>query len=444
MPQNTGDNKFGVAKWIVDPSLANGTHSTIASAISSAASGETIFIRPGTYTENLTLKAGVNICAFDCDSTTPNVTIIGTCTLSSAGTVSMSGIRLQTNSAAFLAVTGSAASIVNLNSCYLNATNATGISFTSANTSAIINIAYCTADLTTTGIAYFNQSSTGALIYKYCRFENTGVSTTASTISAGVVDCWYTRFGSPITSSGTAALQMRYSRIHCDNLNTTALTCGGSGSHVIVNGSLSSGSASTISVGVSLSISTSDIDSSNTNAITGAGSITYGNLTFTSTSSLINTTTKVGRNIDTGGISFDAGVNTLSNYEAGSFTPTVTASGTPPTVTYSVQIGRYTRVGNRCFIQGTVTLASASGGTGTVRIGGLPFTSEATTNNNSYLTLNVANITYGALVTYYNGMVNSAVNFITLSGNTPAAVVNLATTGLSSTSSFGFSGHYQI
>ena len=77
MVRQTGDNKFGVAKWIVDSTASLGTHTTIAAALTSASSGDTIFIRPGTFTENLTLKAGVDLCAFDCDALTPNVTIDG-------------------------------------------------------------------------------------------------------------------------------------------------------------------------------------------------------------------------------------------------------------------------------------------------------------------------------------------------------------------------------
>ena len=69
---------YGPAKFIVSANVYEGTHTTIAAALTSASSGDTIFIRPGTYTENLTLKAGVNLCAYECDGQTPNVTVIGT------------------------------------------------------------------------------------------------------------------------------------------------------------------------------------------------------------------------------------------------------------------------------------------------------------------------------------------------------------------------------
>ena len=114
-------NYFSPAKWVVCTVAGEGTHTTIASAITSASSGDTIVIMPGTYTEDPTLKAGVNLCAFSSDSglnpisnTLSNVIIQGKCTMTTAGTVTITGVQLQTNSDYFLAVTGSAASIVNL------------------------------------------------------------------------------------------------------------------------------------------------------------------------------------------------------------------------------------------------------------------------------------------------------------------------------------------
>jgi len=57
----TSDNNYGTAKLIVDATAGSGNYTTIAAALAAASSGQTIFIRPGTYTENLTLVAGVNL-----------------------------------------------------------------------------------------------------------------------------------------------------------------------------------------------------------------------------------------------------------------------------------------------------------------------------------------------------------------------------------------------
>ena len=70
---------------IVDAN-GSGDFTTIAAALTAASSGQTIFIRPGTYTENPTLKAGVNLSTFPSDATSGTVIIKGKCTLST-GTV---------------------------------------------------------------------------------------------------------------------------------------------------------------------------------------------------------------------------------------------------------------------------------------------------------------------------------------------------------------------
>lgn len=211
MPLRTGDNNFGTAKWIVSAAYSDGcTHTTIASALTSASSGDTIFIRPGTYTENLTYKAGVNIVAYTVDAITPNVTIIGKGTYTSSGTISFSGIRLQTNSDYFLEVTGSNASVVNLYNCYLNCSNATGINFTAANTLAKLNIFYAQGDLATTGIGFIDWSSTGAIWMDYSFISNSGGSTTSSTFSAGSFIPLNCRLEFRIQTSGTAYIAGHY------------------------------------------------------------------------------------------------------------------------------------------------------------------------------------------------------------------------------------------
>lgn len=286
-------NNYGESKFIVSANAYEGTHTTIAAALTAASSGETIFIRTGTYTENLTLKVGVNLCAFDCDSETPNVTIIGTCTLTTAGTVTISGIRLQTNSAAAIAVTGTLASILNLKNCYLNFTNNDGITFSSSSASALIFIDNCNGNLGTTGIKLFAHSSAGTLVFTFDRFTNTGLSTTASTCSSGVVLASFSNFSSPLSFSSTGSISAHHIEINCTLLNVTALTVGG-GTSVIGSTGFSGGTASAISVGTgtTLGLGQCSIQSTNTNAITGLGTLNYSGLDFTDTSGQINTTTQ--------------------------------------------------------------------------------------------------------------------------------------------------------
>jgi len=307
---SVASNNFGCAKWIVSANVYEGTHTTIASALTAASSGDTILIRPGTYTENLTLKAGVNLCAYDCDALTPNVTISGKATFTAAGTVSISGIRLQTNSDFLLAITGSAASIVKLDNCYLNCSNNTGISFTTSSASAKLIISNTQGDLATTGIAYFSGSTAGFLELIFCDLTNSGGSTTASTwASTGLLNLRSVKMWNPITySSSNTNSGIEFSALDIRNsstigaLNATALTTSGTGGVTAANCFFVSGSASAISIGsgTTVTITDSSVFSSNTNAITGAGTIIYSSIAFTGSSNTVNTTTQTALVLRTG------------------------------------------------------------------------------------------------------------------------------------------------
>lgn len=287
-----------VARFIVASSTSGtgANYTTIASAITAAAAtgiNSTVFIQPGTYTENLTLPANINLCAFTCDANTPNVTIAGTITCTTAGTRSISGIFLQTNGAALLAVTGSAATLVNLNNCYLNCLNATGITYSVSNSSSTININNCTGNLGATGIGLFTHTSTGAINIFYSKFTNFGNSVTASTCSSGVINIEYSTLSSPITTSGTSAFTWDHIAIDCNSINTTAATLGGSGLHTCRYSRFNSGTASAVSISSSTPIFASCIiGSSNTNAVTGGGTIVYSDMMFEGSSTTINTTTQ--------------------------------------------------------------------------------------------------------------------------------------------------------
>jgi hypothetical protein len=83
----------------------------------------------------------------------------------------------------------------------------------------------------------------------------------------------------------------------------------------------------------------------------------------------------------TGGIAFPAAavavadVNTLDDYEEGSWTPSVGGSAT-----YTTQVGKYTKIGDTVFIQMFLTI-NAIGTGSTTTVSGLPFTSNGNFNN---------------------------------------------------------------
>ena len=72
-------------------------------------------------------------------------------------------------------------------------------------------------------------------------------------------------------------------------------------------------------------------------------------------------------------------VNTLDDYEEGTWTPTIVGTTSAGTGTYGQQNGSYTKVGRQVSFQLFITL-SAHTGTGFIQINGLPFNSLAAPN----------------------------------------------------------------
>lgn len=291
-----GYRNYGPAAGYTVAKDGTGDFSTIAAALTAAGAlggNGTIVIKDGTYTENPALVASWNLVAWDADALTPNVIINGKCTFSSAGTVSISGIEFQTNSDFFLAVTGSAASIIYLKNCYLNALNNTGISYSSSSGSSSINIINCFGNIGTTGIGMWTATGAGSIALIASFMNNSGLSTTASTTSACPVSHYNTSIGFPVSCSSSGTVNF-YNSQSVQATNAVSLTTAGTGTSQVYNSYLASGTSSAISVGAGTTVflAESTIASSNTNSITGAGVITYSGIAFAGTSSTINTTTK--------------------------------------------------------------------------------------------------------------------------------------------------------
>jgi hypothetical protein len=86
--------------------------------------------------------------------------------------------------------------------------------------------------------------------------------------------------------------------------------------------------------------------------------------------------------------------NKLTDYEEGSWTPTLTgSSGAPSSVTYVTRLGVYRKIGNVVYISGTIVVSAYSGGSGEWTITGLPFAGAS--GRSHFLTFNQNNqVTY--------------------------------------------------
>lgn len=75
----------------------------------------------------------------------------------------------------------------------------------------------------------------------------------------------------------------------------------------------------------------------------------------------------------------------FDDYEEGTFVPQWEASGGGLSVTYSEALGRYTKIGRMVYIQVRLVTTGSTGGTGFLRLGGLPFTSANVTMNPGFI-----------------------------------------------------------
>lgn len=276
-------NPMSTARWIVDPLGFNGTHTTIASAITSATAGDTIYVMGGTYTENLTLKASVNLETYQTASNTGVVKLIGKMSYSGTGNVSVSGFYLQTNSDYVVEITGSSPSIVILDNVYINCANNTGLHNTSSNAAAQINVYNSNGDIATTGIALHTNASAGNISYVNTFITNSGNSTTASATSSGITASYWSGFGCAFSFSGSSVGGFTASSIIVPN--GTAITTTGTSVVNCENCFTASGTASTFSIGsgTTLDAWNTIVNSTNTNAVAGSGNYGQCNVSYTGT-----------------------------------------------------------------------------------------------------------------------------------------------------------------
>ncbi len=153
-------------------------------------------------------------------------------------------------------------------------------------------------------------------------------------------------------------------------------------------------------------------------------------------------TTGKGVPIPNGGIANGALTASKMNssfYEEGTFIPTVGGSTMAGAGTYTTQVGRYTRVGDRIFYQIYIVWTNLVGATGNLQIQSLPFTSANVANSFNPSAVWTADLTYPA--TQFSAYVNPNTTFMQLnaiSSGAAAQAVSIDTSG-----SIMVAGHFE-
>jgi len=174
-------------------------------------------------------------------------------------------------------------------------------------------------------------------------------------------------------------------RISINNILSSSPTASGA---LTVTGLVTAGSATitgAATVGTTLGVTGASTLASV--GVTGAATIgttlvVGTNATLTNGNVIIGTS---GKGIDFSATTSGSGTMTselLNDYEEGTFTPTVSGSSSVGVGVYSVQYGRYTKIGRNVFVQVYLDW-SAHTGTGSMQFTNLPFTSENVSNGYS-------------------------------------------------------------
>lgn len=276
----TALNLRNITSYVVDATAGATEYQTIQAALNAAntAGGNaTVYVRHGTYTEDLTLYDTVFIEG----QTESGTTIVGTHTPPVAGIINIRKVTLQDATAIFSSAAAGTTTIL-IEDCAINVNN--GYTFNLLNwtgTIAIFDIGNNGTNdgfLNNTGGAPFLAFSTGF-----------GNGTVNSMIISGTFEITTSDILCPISFQGAAT-----GEINTSSFGAT-ITTAATATVDIYNSSISTGATAAISHGSANPLTLSDvtIDSSNNPAITGAGAgnLILGSVTYLSNSNLAGTLT---------------------------------------------------------------------------------------------------------------------------------------------------------
>jgi len=152
-------------------------------------------------------------------------------------------------------------------------------------------------------------------------------------------------------------------------LNVNQIQPVGSGQTITISASDITASSATITA----SSVTANLTGNVTGNVTGVVTSSSGNLTISNGNLVFSTS---GTGIDFSATSDGSGTSSselLDDYEEGTFTPYFIGTTTNPTITYTEQSGRYIKVGRLVYVSIRIVVNSVSGGSGNVKIKGLPY-----------------------------------------------------------------------
>jgi hypothetical protein len=328
MPFQTSTNEYQNTKYIVDAIAGASPYATIQSAITAAAAigvPATIFIRAGTYTENLVLSAGIELQGSNAFQTI----IVGVHTPPAAGRCALLNIGLQSATHILSSAVAGTATI-KFSQCTFNITN--GYVCNMTNWTGTILFEFCSDNSTINGVVI--NTATAAVIMN----NNTIGKGTANPMTIdGVLTVFNTAFGCPINLSGAAVSVIDGG---ASFLHTVMVS--GNANVSIANSRFSTGADTSLVTTSTVHVLLSDVnmESSNANVIDGTGSVQTSLVSFSDSMNVPVTITHVLAGLTAMGVGYmtDAVIENLST--PGMLTNDASGDvGSSATTEHAVQIG---------------------------------------------------------------------------------------------------------
>ncbi len=141
--------------------------------------------------------------------------------------------------------------------------------------------------------------------------------------------------------------------------------------------------------------------------------------------------------------SASAGANDLDDYEEGTWTPALKFGGGDTGLTYTSRNGYYTKIGNRCFLNGTIIVNALGSSTGNITLEGLPFTALNSTNQDACfnLVMQTNAFTTGPIFPYI-GAAQTVVTIYRMNNAAGGGLGTVDNTDVRAAAQFTFSGQY--
>ncbi len=138
-----------------------------------------------------------------------------------------------------------------------------------------------------------------------------------------------------------------------------------------------------------------------------------------------------------------ANANALDEYEEGTFTPALNLGGAAVGMTYTEQLGTYTRIGRMVQYQVKIVLSAKGSSTGSASVVGWPFSANAGTGEQTAYIHCVTAITFPAGHTVLSGNLQ-ATNMYLRSYGTGSAQASIDHTSFTATAHFAMQGTFYI